>query len=97
MDIASLQPEHTATSNTGQAPAPAEAAERRELVKAVRAVNDVQLLGERNELTFSVDRETGKAVLRIVNRETREVVQQIPNEEALRLSELLAQFVGQSA
>ena len=65
---------------------PRETADRRELVRAVRAINQVQLFGERNELTYFFDRESRRTVARIVNRETREVVRQLPTEEALRLA-----------
>jgi flagellar protein FlaG len=61
----------------------------REVIQAVRAVNASDKLGDRNELTFSLDRRTRRPVVKIVNRSTNEVVQQIPNEEVLRLAESL--------
>jgi uncharacterized FlaG/YvyC family protein len=57
------------------------------LVQAVKAVNAIELFGQDNELTFFLDRNTHRAVVRIVNRNTREVVQQIPDEYLLRLAE----------
>ena len=62
-------------------------AENREVIQAVRAVNASVQLGDNNELTFSLDRHTRRPVIRIVNRKTNEVVQQIPNEQILRLAE----------
>ena len=61
----------------------------REVIQAVRAVNASDKLGDRNELTYSLDRRTRRPVVKIVNRNTNEVVQQIPNEEVLRLAENL--------
>ena len=61
--------------------------ENREIIQAVRAVNASVQLGENNELTFSLDRQSRRPVIKIVNRETNEVVQQIPNEQILRLAE----------
>jgi flagellar protein FlaG len=61
--------------------------ENREIIRAVRAVNASAMLGEKNELTFFLDRQTRRPVIKIVNRETNEVVQQIPNEQVLRLAE----------
>ena len=61
----------------------------REVIQAVRAVNASDKLGDKNELTFSLDRRTRRPVVKIVNRVTNEVVQQIPNEEVLRLAESL--------
>src|SRR6266508_3229336 len=63
--------------------------ENREIIQAVRAVNASVQLGENNELTFSLDRQTRRPVIKIVNRKTNEVVQQIPNEQVLRLAEYL--------
>ena len=64
-------------------------AANRQVIQAVRAVNASDKLGDSNELTFSLDRRTRRPVIRIVNRNTNEVVRQIPNEEVLRLAENL--------
>ena len=64
-------------------------AENREIIQAVRAVNASAKLGNDNELTFSLDRHTRRPVIKIVNRQTNEVVAQIPNEQVLRLAEYL--------
>ena len=64
-------------------------AENREVIQAVRAVNASVNLGNDNELTFSFDRQTRRPIIKIVNRTTKEVVQQIPNEQVLRLAEAL--------
>ena len=61
--------------------------ENREIIQAVHAVNASVQLGNNNELTFSLDRQSRRPVIKIVNRETNEVVQQIPNEQVLRLAE----------
>ena len=65
--------------------------ENREIIQAVRAVNASVQLGNNNELTFSLDRQSRRPIIKIVNRETNEVVQQIPNEQVLRLAENLKQ------
>ena len=64
---------------------------RRTLIQAVRAVNAAELFGQENELSFAFDRNSHKTVVRIVDRKTRELVQQIPNEQVLRLAEELKQ------
>jgi len=61
----------------------------RELIQAAKAVNSSDLLGRGNELTFSLDKGSGRMVIRLVNRKTREVVEQIPAEDVLRLAEAL--------
>ena len=66
-------------------------AANREVIQAVRAVNATDKLGDKNELSFSVDPRTRRPVVKIVNRDTQEVITQIPNEEVLRLAESLKQ------
>ncbi len=61
--------------------------ERREIVKAIKAINATELFGENYELTFVLDRETQRPLLRIVDRQTREVIRQLPPEYTLRLAE----------
>ena len=61
-------------------------AENRHIVQAVRAVNASGKLGV-SDLTFSLDRYTRRPVVKLVNRQTSEVVAQIPNEQVLRLAE----------
>ncbi len=60
--------------------------QNRQVIQAVRAVNASGSLGQ-NELTFVLDPHSRRPVIRIVNRETKEVVEQIPNEVVLRLQE----------
>ncbi len=61
-------------------------AENREVIQAVRAINSSANLGDRNELQFSLDQQTRRPIIKIVNRSTHEVVRQIPNEEVLALA-----------
>lgn len=87
MDIGAFRPDTRASALAKQSLPSHEAADRRELVKAVHVINEARLLGEDRELMFGIDRESRKTVLRIVNRETQELIRQIPSEEALRLAE----------
>jgi flagellar protein FlaG len=66
-------------------------AANREVIQAVRAVNASGKLGDRNQLNFSLDRRTRRPVITIVNRDTNEVVDQIPSEQVLRLADDLKQ------
>lgn len=87
MDIRSFRPDTQASTLVESALPPRDVADRRELVRAVKAINEAHLLGEDREVTFGIDRDSGKTVLRIVSRETQELIRQIPSEEALRLAE----------
>ena len=77
------------------APAPAvtldKVAERREVVQAIKAVNGTEMFGPENELLFQRDPETKRFVVRVVNRKTREVLSQVPEEYLLRLAQDLRQ------
>jgi uncharacterized FlaG/YvyC family protein len=61
--------------------------ENREIVRAVKALNGTEMFGQENQLTFRRDPETQRMVIRLVNKETEEVVTQIPPEYVLRLAE----------
>ncbi len=65
--------------------------QRRALIQAVRAVNAAELYGQENELSFAFDRGSQRAVVRIGDKKTREVVQQIPTEQVLRMAEEVQQ------
>lgn len=64
-----------------------QAAENREVVRAVKALNAAEMFGDENELTFQRDTATRRMVVRVINRHTGEVVSQIPPEYVLRLAE----------
>lgn len=46
------------------------------------------------ELRFSVDRDSGETVIKVIDRETEEVVRQIPSEELVRLRKRLQEAAG---
>lgn len=56
-----------------------------ELQGVVKSLNEHVQMINRN-LQFSVDEDSGRSVIRVVNAETQELVRQIPSEEALRIS-----------
>ena len=90
MDLSLVSNMNTGIAVTLEPAAPRAALEdQRTLIHAVKAVNAADLFGDENELTFVVDRNTRKAIVRLVNRQTREVVEQIPSEYVLRMAEEL--------
>lgn len=90
MSITSINPITTPIVALAEAAVPKqEAQERRNLIKAVKEVNSSGLAGQDQELSFIFDRDTQKPIVRIVDRETREVLQQIPAEYVLRMAEKL--------
>jgi len=90
MDISSI---NSLTSSAALAapntlPPPA-TADQRALIQAVKAVNATELFGSENELTFVRDRQTNLPAVRIINRDTGELVAQIPPEILLQMAEEL--------
>jgi flagellar protein FlaG len=63
------------------------AAENRDVVQAVKALNGTEMFGQDNQLMFQRDTETQRMVVRVVNTRTKEVISQIPQEYVLRLAE----------
>ncbi len=89
MDIGYTRTYTDTYSSPSQPEGPGQLAERRELVKAVRELEKTPIAGEGNELRLALDRETKRPVVRIVNRETGELIQQFPTEEVIRLAQRL--------
>lgn len=86
---ASLAAGRVDAQNSPGGPGVEQAAINRELVQAVRAINANESFGSASEVRFSVDRDTGRPLIRIVDRATNEVLNQIPPEELLHLQAVL--------
>ena len=85
MNISSIS--HLAAAVAQPAAAKPPTQDQKALIQAVRTVNAAQLFGEENELTFRIDRAAQIAVVRIVNKKTGALVQQIPNQQVLKMAE----------
>lgn len=60
---------------------------------AVRQVNDtLQMVSQK--LEFSIDKDTEAFVVKVVDKETKEVIRQIPSEEMLELAKALDKLQG---
>ena len=88
MDISSVSNVFPPSTAPAEAVAqPVVPGDQRALIQAVHAVNAAGLFGHDNELTFIMDRHAHRAVARLVNRYTHEVIRQIPDETVLRMAE----------
>lgn len=47
-----------------------------------------------NNLSFSIDKESGKTVIRVVDSKTQELIRQIPSEEVMTISRALDRLAG---
>ena len=86
MNISSSNPSASAILPAAVSVHPQEAAQRRQLVQAAKSINVSGMLGQ-NQLVFSVDPATHRMIMRIENRETHEVVLQVPPEYVIRLAQ----------
>lgn len=65
-----------------------------EVVKeAVRGVNEALRMLSRS-IEFSVDEETGRQLVKVVDQDTKQVLRQIPSEEMLDIAKGLDRLVG---
>jgi flagellar protein FlaG len=87
VDISAINPKAAALVTAVPAASQATFAENRDLIQAVRAINETEFLGSDNELSFARDQETGRPVIRIVDRTTKEVIRQVPSEYILRVAQ----------
>ena len=65
-----------------------DAASKEKIGEAVRDINEHMQVIHR-ELEFSVDEDSGKTVIKVMDLETKQVIRQIPNEEALNVARML--------
>lgn len=70
---------------------PQQAAENRAVIKAVKAVNQTEMFGQDNHLSFQRDPASQRMVIQVINSQTQQVVLQIPPEYVLALAEDLKQ------
>jgi flagellar protein FlaG len=61
--------------------------ETRQVAAAVQALNQSEYAGPTREITILLDPKTHRPMVRIVDKETGEVVQQIPSEFVLRMAQ----------
>lgn len=64
-----------------------------QIKEAVEKLN-TQALASSHTLKFSLDEKLGKAIISVVDRETNEVIRQIPPETALKISEAFDQVTS---
>lgn len=65
----------------------------KQLAEAVKATNDF-VNSVNNSLTFSVDKESGKTIVKVIDKSTKEVIRQIPSEEMLAIAQALDKIKG---
>jgi uncharacterized FlaG/YvyC family protein len=95
MDISSIKPGGYSLPQATSVH-PDQAAQRRQLIQAIKSVNDSGLLGH-NELVFLLDRQSHRSIIRVEDRETHEVVFQVPPQYVLNLAQQLNSASAQAS
>jgi len=67
--------------------------EHQALDAVVKELNDTARVNNTN-LSFSVDKPTGKTDIKVLNAQTHEVIRQIPPEDVVRLSERIKDLLN---
>jgi uncharacterized FlaG/YvyC family protein len=95
MDIASVSHPGQVLPVVPDTQSPNWLVENRELIRTVKGINASELFGEDSELTFAMDRETKRPVVRVINRHTHEVLLQSPPEYILQVARALRGRAGE--
>ena len=69
------------------------AASQEDVDQAAQKINDALRMVSQ-KLEFSVDKDTEVVVVKVVDKETKEVIRQIPSEELLRIAKALDKLQG---
>ena len=64
-----------------------------EINEAVKRIGD-SLAGVQSDLQFEVDTEAGDVIVKIINRQTQEVIKQIPSQTAIDLAKSMSNLSG---
>lgn len=88
--VADAQVAKTSAVQAAQAPeGPLKVSDRDALESAVSAIQEFVSATQR-QLDFSIDDDTGQVVVKVIARQTGEVIRQIPSEAALKLAQNLS-------
>lgn len=74
-------------------PAAREPADPEQLRSAVEKIQEF-VSAAASDIQFSVDEDTGRTVVKVVDRQTQDIIRQIPSEEMLDLAQALDKLQG---
>ena len=77
----------------GRLPQPSEQDQANEAAKVEQAVSQVNEFVQNlnRDLQFTVDEDSGRTVIKVLDTETKEIIRQIPPEELLRIANFLVE------
>lgn len=83
----------TGLNGTVEAKKPADSAELKEVKQAVSDINKAMQFMSR-QLEFSVDTDSDRTIVKVIDQQTREVIRQMPTKEALEIGKALEKAQG---
>ncbi|MCC7549326.1 MAG: flagellar protein FlaG [Burkholderiales bacterium] len=86
-------PARTQQSQVADAQQPSAAVDKEQVQRAAEAI-DQKVSAIAPNLRFSVDDDTGKTVVRVVDMSTGETIRQVPSEEVLAISRSIDRLQG---
>lgn len=87
------EPPRAARAQAASAPALQPAQDPQRVAQAVAVLNRTMAALSR-EVEFTSDQQTGHTVVRVLDRETQEVIRQIPSQEVLSITHALDRLQG---
>lgn len=84
----------TVQSENAQTASQSEPSSPKQLEEAVQSMNDFAAGTLNSSLNFSVDNETGKTIVKVMDSETKEVLKQIPSEEMVAIAKAVDKLKG---
>lgn len=86
-------PNQPKPANTADSQNDARQDQRQNLQSSIDALNEF-IKPQNTSLEFSIDDESGTVVVKVTDKETKEVIKQFPSEEALELAKALDKLKG---
>jgi len=80
-------------ASPAEAKKPADDAELKEVKQAVSDINKAMQFMSR-QLEFSVDTDSDRTIVKVIDQQTREVIRQMPTKEALEIGKALEKAQG---
>jgi flagellar protein FlaG len=75
-------------------PTPQQQPRREQVQRAVESMKELVQAKAPNSLSFSIDDESGKTIVRVSDAQTGEMIRQIPSEELLEIARSLDKMQG---
>lgn len=80
-------------AGTAEVKKPADSSELKDVKQAVNDLNKAMQFMSR-ELEFSVDTDSDRTIVKVIDQQTREVIRQMPTKEALEIGKALEKAQG---